>query len=452
MVDYSTVIIPLSVALALSLVVERILEFASLIMEPLMGSKGTRKIPGLEDLLDLIESIQSNLHQARLRESAEISVEDNADQREKLIAQLAGQDPGADDAQQALARSELQTEEKMTEWGENFDQSTVLSVPATDPDDGYTLKVFSLQIIGFAAGILLARAFDVQLFSALIIHQADYIIPSMDYLLTGLLIGGGSKPMHLLVRFVTQRKLIVGKETDSEEERDVRDSTPVVRVPVIEVSAGALPLASDQALWVDVPYAGGVDREQLESVHLRQQNPTMIVYHHTAMHSDSRFDDVVNVIKSRTDSKGNHWVTGYNCVVMADGAIKPFCRWDRYGNHAAGVNRRSLGLAFNGNFETDAKVSFSNPDGRMGRQRPTQAQLKAGARVVALWAALYDIELDFEKNIVPHRAISSKACPGNNFPYDEFEHWVGYYAQQWKASAHAMERISAFKLKPYLYV
>jgi len=43
-----------------------------------------------------------------------------------------------------------------------------------------------------------------------------------------------------------------------------------------------------------------------------------------------------------------------------------------------GFNRRSLGISFNGNFETNPNVPFSNPDSRYGPPRPMEPQLRAG--------------------------------------------------------------------------
>jgi len=214
-----------------------------------------------------------------------------------------------------------------------------------------------------------------------------------------------------------------------------------VNTPAIQIK----PVISDAEV-IDVPYDGGVDVELLESVHRRVKNPDMIIFHHTAMNSKSKFQDVVQVIKDRG------WITGYNCVVLYDGSIHPFCRWDRYGNHAAGYNMRSLGLTFNGNFETDPKVPFSNPTGKMGPSRPSELQLKAGARVIALWAELYGIDLDWKNLIIPHNQVSSKTCPGSSFPYDEFRRYTEYYRQLWMKSDFAKEQIIAYKLKPYLFI
>jgi hypothetical protein len=121
------------------------------------------------------------------------------------------------------------------------------------------------------------------------------------------------------------------------------------------------------------------------------------------------------------------------------------------GNEAAGYNRQSLGLTFMGNFETDPRVPFSNSDGRYGPSRPTEAQLVSGARVAALWTLLYDIAPDFDKLIIPHRQISSKSCPGSNFPYATFRDLVRDFHSRWKQDPVLQERIGQFALKPYLF-
>jgi hypothetical protein len=398
--------VTLSTVLGASLLVERVLEFLKNIFEPAIGAKYRRMTPDFQEIDGKIDELEKDLE--------------------------AGKQDG--------------------EWDERYPTNTVLVEPATDPDDGTILRTFVIQLMGFAFGIIAAHYFGLRLFQTLAAGSGS--IPAWaDFLLTGLLIGGGSAPIHILIRFVTQRKVWVPSENqvDSSEEKEKHENTGAEEKskPAAVISAIPLTAVVDE---LDIPYNGGVDREKLDGIHVRKEDPGLIVYHHTAMKRGSRFEDVVRVIKSRTDPRGYHWVTGYNCVVTEDGGIKPFCRWDRYGNHAKGYNMKSLGLAFNGNFETDPGVPFSNPSGRYGPPRPTEVQLKAGARVAALWTFLYNINPDFEKTIIAHGQISDKACPGSNFPYDEFKRWVEYYRKQWEKMPQMMERIEAFKLKPYLYV
>jgi N-acetyl-anhydromuramyl-L-alanine amidase AmpD len=147
------------------------------------------------------------------------------------------------------------------------------------------------------------------------------------------------------------------------------------------------------------------------------------------------------------------WLTGYHCVIMPDGAIKPFCRWDRYGNHAKGLNDRSLGIAFHGNFHTLANDRYSNHDGRFGFQKPTAVQLDSGARITALWVHLYpSIQLDFDMDILPHKTAmpGHTVCPGSNFPHAEFKDKVSFYYQKWE-NPQAQQQIALFKQKPFIY-
>jgi hypothetical protein len=459
MVPVEAVMVPLSKALGLSVVVERAIEFGKNLLEPLLTSRDTRAQPNMEDARQAVADVQTlaqNDAAARaVEESAESRVASRTEQSAQLQAArtqlLSETDPAKRAAlltQAAQLKQSLTTDEQHGEWDERVPSSVLLVEDATDPDDGWTLRAFVLQLLGFAAGILLASFSDLRLFGAFLGGAA---LPGWaDHVFTGLFIGGGSGPVHTLIQFISERKtafaaaeLAVAESADEKAPPPARPQTPAVITPAADAAAD---------VWADIPYAGGVDLDLLESVHRRDANPDLVVYHHTAMSSDSTFEDVVRVIKSRTDASGTHWLTGYNCVILADGSIHAFCRWDRYGSHAVGFNRRSLGISFNGNFETNPNVPFSNPDGRYGTPRPTEPQLRAGARVVALWTFLYPIPLDFHTAIIPHKQIASKACPGSNFPYDGFEKLVTFYRQKWEQSTLAQERIGAFKLKPYVYV
>src|SRR5512133_1396913 len=159
-IPFELVVGPLSAALGLSVGVERILEFFKNFVEPRMGTELARHVP----------------------DTAEVKVK-------------------TDTLEETL---ELGTGGNAKEWDEQVPHEIALVQPATDPDDGATLRAFILQLLGFAVGILLARLFNVQLFSALGAHLPGGA--PLDFVLTGLLIGGGSAPVHLLIRFVTERK------------------------------------------------------------------------------------------------------------------------------------------------------------------------------------------------------------------------------------------------------
>jgi hypothetical protein len=164
------------------------------------------------------------------------------------------------------------------------------------------------------------------------------------------------------------------------------------------------------------------------------------------MHSDTTFEDVVKVIKE----KG--WLTGYHCVILKDGSIHPFCRWDRYGNHAKGHNLTSLGIAFNGNFETNPLDEYANSNGQYGLMTPSEEQLHAAAKVVALWAFVYNINVISGNTLIPHRQIRDTVCPGSNFPYEQFHEMVTSTYGIWETSTTVQQELQVFKKKPYLYI
>lgn len=444
MIPYQSIIVPLSATLGLSLMVERILELTQNIVEPILSRFEGRKVPKADKSDQIVAELKNNYEADKLSQEVEAKAEKAAKERIAIKAKLQSE---SNPQTRKELREKLVELEKDGEWDERVSINTILVTPATDPDDGTTIKSFVLQLLGFAVGIVLAHYSGIQLFNSFLASSNLMIPPWLDYLFTGLLIGGGSQPMNILMRFVTQRK-IVGQEpmvASAVEERlslVAKNSGPAIIFPVQSMA--------DEG-WLDFAYQGGVDPAGLEGIHKRERDPELIIFHHTAMNSKCTFDEVVRVIKSRQDSRGNPWQTGYHCVITVDGAVYPFCRWDRYGNHAVGYNRSSLGIAFNGNFETDPKVSFSNYDGRYGATYPTEIQLKAGARVMALWSFLYKIDLDFGRTIIPHHKISSKTCPGSAFHFDELNKWVDFFFTQWNRSEAIKERIETFRAKPFLY-
>ncbi len=468
-VPFDVVAKPLAVALGLSLVVERGVELLKNVLDLFPATAAGRAVRRMDDVEAGIEELARFHGDAAAGEADEEGWAKLAELKARIADAPKEEQPSLE-KQIAEARSQLGAS---TELDERFRRETLLVQPASDPNDGTTLRAFMLQATALAAGIIAARVAGVELFGPLVARLHPGMVlwggTATDYLLTGLLIGGGSGPAHMLIRFIGERRITLPE--------------PIVEETVVARQAATAPPADAQVIvsgdvvagptapagitvpgaasgWLDIPYAGGVDREKLEAVHRRPADPQLIVYHHTAMPLASTFDDVVRVIRERKDAKGRPWITGYNCVVTHDGGIHAFCRWDRYGNHAAGYNACSLGIALNGNFETDPSVPFSNPDGRYGAPAPTPAQLESAARVVALWTYLYDIPATFHdalpaerppRGIIPHKALSPKTCPGTNFPYAEFRKLVAFHRDAW-SGAPGQERIHAFSRKPFLFV
>ena len=252
-------------------------------------------------------------------------------------------------------------------------------------------------MIGVFAGVTICYFSEFGLFEPLDVFKT--MNPAFDWILTGFLIGGGSQPIHVLIKFLNQRKVVVDKQPDVEIAR------PVATFASVGIGPSTLSTSIGPTFAIlDLPYTGGYRPDELEHRNRRKKNPELIVFHHTAMHSDTTFSDIVHEIKV---VKG--WSTAYHTVVMKDGTVNDFCRWDRTGVHAKGVNFRSLGISLNGNFHTAPDDAFSNDHGQYGIVRPTDAQLRSAAKVVALWCHLYDIPVKFGETIVPHKAVRATA-------------------------------------------
>ncbi|MCG8312246.1 MAG: peptidoglycan recognition protein family protein [Pseudomonadales bacterium] len=341
-----------------------------------------------------------------------------------------------------------------------------------------------------AIGIAIATSMDLHLLSLLFL-KADVISSNdpwlqfqlfLDKIITGIFIAGGSQPIHILIRFITTRRvpeaLLEPLEDESQETKiraqqaappqtepavNIALTSPVITSPTLASATTSTPLTTvataspavntplqDSVSWLPIEYHGGVKPDSLQHRNLRAGNPNRIIFHHTAMSSDLGFQAVVDEFLV---NKG--WSTGYHCVIMPNGAIKPFCRWDRVGNHTKGLNNRSLGIAFHGNFHTQANDRFSNANGLFGIQTPTHEQLVSGARIIALWTHIYEeIELNFNQHILPHREAKPghTVCPGSNFPVEELQELISSFFYGWQASGIASEQIALFKNNPYLYL
>ncbi len=267
-----------------------------------------------------------------------------------------------------------------------------------------------------------------------------------EYVLTGILIGAGTKPVYFLMNFLINRKVMLTRE--QAKEKTIIAQPPAEEKPeeTLPKKSGKLPEPITIEEIIGFSYTGGDRPDRIENSHHRKQPVELIVYHHTAMHSDSPFEEVVKEF----DKRG--WMTGYHRVITKNGGINTLTRWDRIGSHAKGNNFRSLGVSLHGNFETTPGVPDANIDGRMGISFPTPAQLDAAAKIVVLWALLYGIRIDFKKSIVPHNALQSTACPGNNFPHDYFHNLVKEYASKWRQNLQFKKALTRFKTTPMVTI
>lgn len=98
--------------------------------------------------------------------------------------------------------------------------------------------------------------------------------------------------------------------------------------------------------------------------------------------------------------KKNGWTCiGYHFFVKKDGTIYRGRQENSVGAHAGGANSNSIGICFEGRYETE--------------QMPN-AQVEAGKELVAYLKNKYRIS-----KVQKHSDVCSTSCPGKNFRFDE---------------------------------
>lgn len=113
--------------------------------------------------------------------------------------------------------------------------------------------------------------------------------------------------------------------------------------------------------------------------------------------------------------KANGWSgAGYHFLVRKDGSVYRLRAEYAIGAHASGANSDSLGICFEGRYNTETMPA---------------AQMKAGQELLAHLKAKYGISL-----VQPHRDVTPTDCPGKVFPWaelvsgtpkdDKYEGWV----------------------------
>ncbi len=444
----------LTVALGLSFTVERALQFVNRLLNHFFfrgDAPYSKARVTVEQQVDHLVARVTADHQDR-------AAEELAETQSRLEREGDSLSP-LEKAELEMRLSRTRTiDTTKLEQTEKFSEAMILVEPATQRPYEETHRTFWMQTFGLFIGVGMCFYAELGVFKKL--FEFNFPLPMLDRLdqfFSGILIGAGSQPVHFLINYLTQRKFQTLKSEVAASETAVaivpeKSAAALEALPAVAIVAaadrgvGAAAVPVTRAAEINVPYLGGVDREVLQYRHRRPADPNLIVYHHTSMHSDTSFADVVRIIKD----KG--WLTGYHCVILKDGSIHAFCRWDRYGSHVAGHNLHSLGLSLNGNFETDPRIPFANVNGRFGEPKPTDEQLHAAARVVALWSQLYGIPLNWRQSIVPHRELTNTRCPGSNFPQVEFRKLIQHYHTLWSNSATAREELELYRQKPYLFV
>lgn len=288
-------------------------------------------------------------------------------------------------------------------------------------------KMFLMQTIAFGAGIIICY------YSGLGVANEFHLISAntlqwWDIFLAGVFISGGSEPIHQLINFLKNHKdNLKGQRKELEKHQEISDAAE----------------SADDFPGLGLSYSGGLYPSKAGHG-LRKVDPYYVVIHHTMTSENITFEEVVALEKKeRQNVQGSYTLDpSFHCVITRDGKYHNYCRWDSVGWHVARgpriSNSNSLGLCFTGNFhKTNVK--------------PSEEQIETGARMLALWRILHDID---EAHIVQHRMVKERhtVCPGNNFPFDRLVALSTQIQKQWQADKKIQKEIVRFKKLEYVYV
>lgn len=125
----------------------------------------------------------------------------------------------------------------------------------------------------------------------------------------------------------------------------------------------------------------------------KRKSTTRIILHHAAAESC----DAATIHQWHLN-KGWSGI-GYHFVVRKNGSIERGRPEDTVGAHALNNNSDSIGICFEGNFETETMP---------------ETQKAAGKELVAYLKQKYGIS-----TVQKHKDVTSTTCPGKNFPFDK---------------------------------
>ena len=126
--------------------------------------------------------------------------------------------------------------------------------------------------------------------------------------------------------------------------------------------------------------------------------PTKLVYHHTAIRNISPED--INKLHKNKGWKG----IGYHYYIRKDGTIYKGREDDAEGSHVKGYNKESIGICVEGNFEEEYL---------------SDEQIESLKKLSLYICLKYNI-----KDILPHKELGKTLCPGKNFPLEEIKNDV----------------------------
>lgn len=128
----------------------------------------------------------------------------------------------------------------------------------------------------------------------------------------------------------------------------------------------------------------------------KRKTTTYLILHHSASENTS--------VEAINDwHRANGWAgIGYNFYIRKNGAIYKGRGWEYVGAHTINYNSVSIGICFEGNFET---ADDSMPE----------VQYNVGVDMIALALEKYPTIT----TICGHEKLNATACPGKNFPLDK---------------------------------
>lgn len=128
------------------------------------------------------------------------------------------------------------------------------------------------------------------------------------------------------------------------------------------------------------------------SLAIRTKTERIILHHADA--SNCTADDI-----DRWHKQKDYTCIGYHFFIKKDGTIYRGRKENSVGAHAYGSNHNSIGICFEGRYETEQM-----PD----------VQVQAGKELVAYLKNKYGIS-----KVQKHSDVCSTSCPGRNFRFDE---------------------------------
>jgi hypothetical protein len=124
----------------------------------------------------------------------------------------------------------------------------------------------------------------------------------------------------------------------------------------------------------------------------KRKSTKYIILHHRAGNGD------VMSIHNQHLGQGGSGI-GYNFYVRKDGKVYSGRPIDTVGAHTLDYNSVSIGICFEGNFETE---------------KMNVVQIKAGRELISYLKGKYP-----KAEVKKHRDFNTTACPGKKFPFDE---------------------------------